>query len=644
MRVQSGSYVTPSRTSQALQASQASQGSKTPARNKKRQALRIFMTISRILPVILQAVLLVMAIHTKSWMMVIMSATSMAMSLTTALQALISFHPTEKGGRSPTPTYSPTPTHQSALADSLHTRGSLTPEIASRTRIQPLSLAHMLGAHNAGCDMWRLTVRTWFAYRANVSTLCAQIGRTSDHHLLQLDLVHDGPHALVAGTTGSGKSVFLESWCSALALTYPPSRLNFVFLDFKGGATFTHLCHLPHAVGSVSDLSLALARRALLGLERELRRREQLLAHYAQARLDQLDNPPPRLVIVIDEFNVLRQALPDYLPRLARLASQGRSLGMHLILATQSPSAEVPRTIQANIGTNVCLRVRDALQSSDLVGTRAAAFLSSSQPGLAVVEAGEGPVIVRAPLPASTTIAVADLATAFFSRVTEAQTDNSTNHGAENVTYTQPHQLFTPPLPSRCHLSQCIPGGDPSDQSRHQSHADAENESTLKSPSESTSESPFAPMTIGLADDGVMTYPAILDPAEGNIAVCEPIGRGKTTLCQLLHRLNPHLVIADDADHLLDPLCDLPQARNLQQALTDPACRCVYCVRDPRLIRFPSHCAIRVFFPTGDKSADMLAGIPSTALSTWEHEDLSCPGRALLADSHGWRTIQIADG
>lgn len=586
-----------------------------PQRGSK--ALRVFLIASRLLPVILQAALLVMAIVRRSGLLIIMSATSCAMSAATAIQSLVGMRANHRTVQSSAPV-AEKPPGGSAISSS-HA-ASLTPEEAASSRIPPIRLCHMLGAGDDGPGLWRRCVRLWMSHRTRIADLTAPVGRLEDGRLLVLDLVRDGPHSLVAGTTGSGKSVLLESWCAALALCYPPDRLSFVFLDFKGGATFRNLSALPHTVGTVSDLSLQQARRALLGLERELRHRERLLAAHRAARLEMLDNPPPRLLVVIDEFNALRQSLPDYLPRLARLASQGRSMGIHLILATQSPTAEVPRTIQANIGTNVCLRVRDALQSTDLVGTRAAAFLPSSQPGTAVIEAGEGPVIARAPLPSPKTVAACQLSLRFLE--------------AAGMHQARPRRLFTPPLPESCTLEDCASlltadGGSAA--------------STIPSPRSARTRKGLASThVVGLADDGVMTHPALLDLSEGNIAVCGPSGRGKSVFCRLLHRLDPTIAVIDDADPLLDPLSTNPQARKLQARLANPSDRTAYAIHDPRLVRFPSQCAIRLFFPTGDRSADMLSGIPGTATANWDRADYSVPGRALLATASGWTTIQIA--
>lgn len=161
---------------------------------------------------------------------------------------------------------------------------------------------------------------------------------------------------MVAGTTGSGKSELLISWCMALAIRHSPQTLHFVFLDFKGGSTFNALERLPHTVGNVCDLDLAHAVRALNAIEQELARREALVSAERVSRFDQLSHPPARLVVVIDEFHALRDRLPDYMQRLNRLASLGRSLGMHLIVCTQNPMGQVHADMKANISLSICLR------------------------------------------------------------------------------------------------------------------------------------------------------------------------------------------------------------------------------------------------------------------------------------------------
>jgi S-DNA-T family DNA segregation ATPase FtsK/SpoIIIE len=224
-------------------------------------------------------------------------------------------------------------------------------------------------------------------------TLAIPLGRAADGSPVVADLVRDGPHALVAGTTGSGKSELLATITLGLALAQPPDRLAVLLVDFKGATGLPPaLAELPHVIGHVSDLDAAGARRTLRGLAAELRRRERVLAARGArdlAELDPLDpGTPPRLLVVVDEFRALADELPELLPSWARLAAQGRSLGVHLLLATQRPAGAVPADLRANVGLRVVLRVVDAADSSDLVGVPDAAGFD--RPGMALLSRGPG--------------------------------------------------------------------------------------------------------------------------------------------------------------------------------------------------------------------------------------------------------------
>ncbi|WP_418276144.1 FtsK/SpoIIIE domain-containing protein [Isoptericola jiangsuensis] len=213
--------------------------------------------------------------------------------------------------------------------------------------------------------------------------------------VVHLDLVADGPHLLVAGTTGSGKSELLQSLVLGLALTRSPADLALVLVDFKGGASFGRCADLPHVVGQVTDLEPGLAARALSGLRAELRRREQVLAaRRAASWQDAPRGTLPRLVVVMDEFRALADELPEFLPGLLRVAAQGRSLGVHLVLATQRPAGAVGPDVRANISTRVALRVVDAADSHDVVDSAAAARIPVTAPGRAVLRIGSAPPVV----------------------------------------------------------------------------------------------------------------------------------------------------------------------------------------------------------------------------------------------------------
>lgn len=220
----------------------------------------------------------------------------------------------------------------------------------------------------------------------------------------EFDLKRDGPHALVGGTTGSGKSELLRALVLGLACGNRPDRLAFVLVDYKGGSAFDACTRLPHTVGLVTDLDTDTTRRALAGLTAELRSREARLREVGAEDFDEYatrvaagtrrqDGSPlthlPRLVIVVDEFRALVEELPDFVAGLVRLAALGRSLGLHLVLATQRPAGIVSADMRANLALRVALRVPDAVDSLDIVETPDAAAISPRRPGRAVVRTGD---------------------------------------------------------------------------------------------------------------------------------------------------------------------------------------------------------------------------------------------------------------
>ncbi|GAB2711939.1 FtsK/SpoIIIE domain-containing protein [Kitasatospora kifunensis] len=217
-----------------------------------------------------------------------------------------------------------------------------------------------------------------------------------------LDLVNHGPHGLVAGTTGSGKSEFLQTLVASLAVANRPDAMTFVLVDYKGGAAFKDCVELPHTVGLVTDLDTHLVERALTSLSAELTHREHLLAAAGAKDLeDYLDYaarrpelaPIPRLLIVIDEFASMARELPDFVSGLVNVAQRGRSLGIHLILATQRPSGVVSAEIRANTNLRVALRVTDAGESTDVIDAREAASISAATPGRAYARLGHSSLI-----------------------------------------------------------------------------------------------------------------------------------------------------------------------------------------------------------------------------------------------------------
>ena len=183
-------------------------------------------------------------------------------------------------------------------------------------------------------------------------TLRAIVGEAAgEPHALDLRL--HGPHALLGGTTGAGKSELLQTWILAMAAAHSPQRVTFLLVDYKGGSAFRDCVHLPHTVGLVTDLSPHLVRRALVSLGAELTYREQLFDRKKVKDLRELEqagdpDTPPSLVIVVDEFAALVREVPDFVDGVVNVAQRGRSLGLHLVLATQRPAGVIKENLRAN--------------------------------------------------------------------------------------------------------------------------------------------------------------------------------------------------------------------------------------------------------------------------------------------------------
>ncbi|MGW3723731.1 FtsK/SpoIIIE domain-containing protein [Streptomyces sp. NPDC000851] len=238
-------------------------------------------------------------------------------------------------------------------------------------------------------------------WRMGGQSTMAVIGESYDGPF-GIDLRKDGPHGLIAGTTGSGKSELLQTIVAALAVANTPENMTFVLVDYKGGSAFKDCVKLPHTVGMVTDLDAHLVERALESLGAELKRREHILAaadakdiedYQDLVRRDPSHPPVPRLLIVIDEFASMVRDLPDFVTGLVNIAQRGRSLGIHLLLATQRPSGVVSPEIRANTNLRIALRVTDAGESSDVIDAPDAGHISKSTPGRAYVRLGHASLI-----------------------------------------------------------------------------------------------------------------------------------------------------------------------------------------------------------------------------------------------------------
>ncbi|HET8868012.1 MAG TPA: FtsK/SpoIIIE domain-containing protein, partial [Agrococcus sp.] len=206
---------------------------------------------------------------------------------------------------------------------------------------------------------------------------------------IELDLVRDGPHAVVGGTTGSGKSELLIAWVAAMAAGRSTAEVSFLLVDFKGGASFAPLHGLAHCVGVMTDLDEAGARRAIESLRAELRRRERLLAEQGARSIEEASGIA-RLVIVVDEFAAMLAELPDLHRLFVDLAARGRSLGVHLVLCTQRPAEAVRDSLLANCGIRISLRVTDEHDAVAVTGGPEAAAIPLGARGRCVVRVSGG--------------------------------------------------------------------------------------------------------------------------------------------------------------------------------------------------------------------------------------------------------------
>lgn len=262
----------------------------------------------------------------------------------------------------------------------------------------------LLGLLAVSGDDHHEILRRW-RRSAGTGDLVGPIGADAQGPVV-LDLIADGPHVLVGGTTGSGKSELLRSLVAGLAACSGPDHLAMVLVDYKGGAAFDCCADLPHVAGLVTDLDEQLCARALRCLEAELRYREQrlrevgaedLAAFRSRAAAQQSEGassePLPRLLVVVDEFASLASDLPDFLDSLVGIAQRGRSLGVHMVLATQRPAGVVTDDIRANATCRIALRVSDPRESVDIIDAADAAAIPRSRPGRAVARFGPGEII-----------------------------------------------------------------------------------------------------------------------------------------------------------------------------------------------------------------------------------------------------------
>lgn len=231
-------------------------------------------------------------------------------------------------------------------------------------------------------------------------SMSAPIG-VSKTGIVSLDL-HDkfhGPHGLVAGTTGSGKSEILQTYILSMATLFHPYEVGFVIIDFKGGGMVNQFRELPHLMGAITNIDGREINRSLKSIKAELQKRQRLFAEADVNHIDkyiqkfktgEVRQPLPHLIIIVDEFAELKAEQPEFMKELISAARIGRSLGVHLILATQKPAGQVNEQIWSNSRFKLCLKVQTQEDSNEVLKSPLAAEIK--EPGRAYLQVGNNEI------------------------------------------------------------------------------------------------------------------------------------------------------------------------------------------------------------------------------------------------------------
>jgi len=221
----------------------------------------------------------------------------------------------------------------------------------------------------------------------------------NDYMYLNLHEKAHGPHGLVAGTTGSGKSEIVQSYILSLAVNYHPYEVGFLLIDYKGGGMASLFKNLPHLLGVITNLDGSESMRAMASIKSELARRQQIFNEYGVNHINQYNKlfknneakePIPHLFLISDEFAELKKEQPDFMSELVSAARIGRSLGIHLILATQKPTGVVDDQIWSNSKFKLALKVQDEGDSREVLKTPDAAKIT--QVGRAYLQVGNNEI------------------------------------------------------------------------------------------------------------------------------------------------------------------------------------------------------------------------------------------------------------
>ena len=289
------------------------------------------------------------------------------------------------------------PIHQKELESFFRRQAAIELETKGRTAQIPTSVTFLQGFRVRKAE--ELDVYTRWENSRPDQTLAAPIGIMEGGQVFSLDIKSGdqshGPHGLLAGTTGSGKSELLQTWILSMAVNFHPYDVNFVIIDYKGGGMSDLMEPLPHVVGKITNIDRNITR-ALISLKSELRRRQELFARYGVNNIDKYQRAwkegiakerLPHLILVTDEFAELKKEEPEFMTELNSVATIGRSLGIHMLLATQRPAGVVTDQINSNSRFRICMKVQDVADSREMLKRADAARITQS--GRAYVRVGE---------------------------------------------------------------------------------------------------------------------------------------------------------------------------------------------------------------------------------------------------------------
>ena len=265
------------------------------------------------------------------------------------------------------------------------------------TLTKNITLYQLLKVMNA----YDLDLKQRWANSNVYESMAAPLGVDSSGQTIYLD-IHEkahGPHGLVAGTTGSGKSEILQSYVLSTCINFHPYEVGFVIIDFKGGGMANQFKDLPHLNGAITNIDGKQINRSLMSIKAELMKRQRLFAEYSVNRIDDYIElfktgvakiPLPHLILIVDEFAELKSDQPEFMKELISAARIGRSLGMHLILATQKPAGVVNDQIWSNSKFKLCLKVQDKSDSNEVLKSPLAAEIR--EPGRAYLQVGNNEI------------------------------------------------------------------------------------------------------------------------------------------------------------------------------------------------------------------------------------------------------------